>query len=117
MKYLCCSKKTCREITCVVEEKTHERNMRIANAKTCKENSNVVEEKNTHKNNITSKMSFYDWSLLLILYAYAIYSLFRLVIYVIFSCLSTCSCIGPIIKWHFWHNGTNSVLFKEKKHI
>ncbi len=57
----------------------------------------VVEEE-THKKNITPKMSFYDWSLLIILDAYAIYSQFGLVIYAIFSCLSTCSCIGPIIK-------------------
>jgi hypothetical protein len=74
----------------------------------------VVEEE-THKKNITPKMSFYDWSLLIILDAYAIYSQFGLVIYAIFSCLSTCSCIGPIIKWHFWHNGKKNVLFKEKK--
>jgi hypothetical protein len=47
--------------------------MCIANAKTCKENSNVVEEE-THKKNITPKISFYDWSLLIILVVYAIYS-------------------------------------------
>jgi ABC-type bacteriocin/lantibiotic exporter with double-glycine peptidase domain len=31
-------------------------------------------EKETHKNNIMPKMSFYDWSLLIILVAYAIYN-------------------------------------------
>jgi hypothetical protein len=56
-----------------VEEKTHTKITHIANANAYKESSNVVEEE-THKNNITPKMSLYDWSLLIILITIAIYN-------------------------------------------
>jgi hypothetical protein len=59
------------------------------------------------------KMSLYDWSLLIIIVVYAICSWFKLVNYVIFSQLSTCSCIRLIIKWHFWCNGSLLWIFSK----
>ncbi len=59
-----------KEITHVVEEKTHKKTTQIVNTKTYKESSNVVQEKihtkwhvvqeETHKNNIMPKKKFYD---------------------------------------------------------